>query len=320
MSNLGGISHSVNPDVLTSDAVVKGDPGVVQSVVGGTSVTVDVTDPANPIVNGAAPGETNTASNLGSGGKNVFKQKAGVNLEMRQLKAGTNITLVENTNDITIDASGGGSAASWRGVVPGDGFNMSGDVAGSTTTTTDATFTGDSLKLDYIYFAATTTNINLLTVVSATASGGGTLTVGLHPVIKRGNLGTQDFTADITVGTGSNTRHDKVVAWAIPKGWYALVGWSPSDITNLVHASAPTSAGLLGIYQSLEHKFFNSAEFEDEGLVAFLFRNNYDVSADLTGVDLNNNANYVTGGATVNGEIGFSDRIPIIGLQVLSTA
>lgn len=54
-----------------------------------------------------APGETNTASNLGASGEGVFASKSGVDLQFKKLKAGSNVTLTSDSSSITIAASGG---------------------------------------------------------------------------------------------------------------------------------------------------------------------------------------------------------------------
>lgn len=51
-------------------------------------------------------GETNTASNVGTGEGEVFKQKVVADLELKTIKAGENITIINNASDITIIAAG----------------------------------------------------------------------------------------------------------------------------------------------------------------------------------------------------------------------
>jgi hypothetical protein len=54
---------------------------------------------------GGGGGENNTASNVGAGA-GIFKQKVGVDLELKSLIGGTGISLVNGTDDITINLTG----------------------------------------------------------------------------------------------------------------------------------------------------------------------------------------------------------------------
>lgn len=57
-------------------------------------------------------GNLETASNLGTGEGQVFKQKTVNNFEFRTLRAGANTTITQDANEITISSTGGGGGGS----------------------------------------------------------------------------------------------------------------------------------------------------------------------------------------------------------------
>ena len=60
------------------------------------------------LTSGAGGGQSNTASNVGTAGVGVFKQKAGVDLEFKNINAGSSkITITDDTgnNEVDIDVS-----------------------------------------------------------------------------------------------------------------------------------------------------------------------------------------------------------------------
>ncbi len=72
----------------------------------GTIQEVDLDTALQAKVNSG--GEANTNSNEGTGEGTLSKTKSGVNLPLKTIKQGTNITITNNADDVTIDATGGG--------------------------------------------------------------------------------------------------------------------------------------------------------------------------------------------------------------------
>jgi hypothetical protein len=105
------LTQSHNTDGTVKDGIVSaakisatgGTNGQVLSKdSGGTGGLQWITPP------GASGGETNTASNVGIGGVGIFKQKTGVNLEFKNINAGSNKVTVTNdagNNEVDIDVT-----------------------------------------------------------------------------------------------------------------------------------------------------------------------------------------------------------------------
>jgi len=75
----------------------------VQIVGTAISATVMLFNPSSVLVEVGPGAETNTASNVGTGA-GIYKEKVGVDLRLKSLTEGTNITLTENTDDVQVSA------------------------------------------------------------------------------------------------------------------------------------------------------------------------------------------------------------------------
>lgn len=85
-------------------------------------------------------GESNTASNVGTSGVGLFKQKSGVDLQFKNLVGGTNCSLSENLTENTITVnltstttSPGGPVGSVQFNVPGSQFGGNSNLSWDTT-------------------------------------------------------------------------------------------------------------------------------------------------------------------------------------------
>ena len=329
MSRLGGNSPSADTDKSNN---LKGDPGtngtdgtdgsdgVVASVVAGTNIdSIDNTDPANPIINAAtqsAASPTTTKGDVIARGASVDERVA-VGTDGQVLVADAASSAGVKFADAAAGGAGGGAI---QDVFPDVSFWMTGDLAASAGQKLDLTLAGDQIRIDFIYFAPATTTISTLGCYSATASAGGTLTVALHPLLGRCSIGTQDFVSTITVGTVGETAHETAIGtpWVVPKGWYALVSWSPVNISNVLgRYGASTLGSNQGLYYSGKMAFHSPTVDEVESKSMFVFSTDYDVSADLTGIDFNDETLWKD--APAAGEIGMLHNIPIIILKVSAT-
>jgi len=109
-----------------------------------------------PIGTGGS-GESNTASNLGSG-TGIFAQKSGVDLQFKGLSAGTNITLNSNSDTIIISSTGSNSIIT--GITQVNfGFATGGEGMYATTAVTNSNITQNSII--YFRLSASTDHLDI---------------------------------------------------------------------------------------------------------------------------------------------------------------
>ncbi len=89
------------------------------------------------LLGGGSGGESNTASNVGTSGVGVFKQKTGIDLEFKKINAANNkITITDDTGNNEVDI--GIAEANFTEVVLKSLFNAKGDIVSATADDTPA--------------------------------------------------------------------------------------------------------------------------------------------------------------------------------------
>lgn len=83
---------------------IVGSVAPFRSIVAGANIGV-VENVDDITISAAAPGEVNGGANVGTGAGESFRDKTGVTLNFKTIKAGTGVTVVNNANDITLSAA-----------------------------------------------------------------------------------------------------------------------------------------------------------------------------------------------------------------------
>jgi len=201
MSNLG-IGTGIYAQKVGVDLQIK-------SLVAGTNVSLS--NNANEITINATggSGEANTSSNMGTGtdGVGLATAKVGVDLPFKRLKAGTNISFTEETNDVIINASTGSGGA----VIIAPGGTLSGTYENNVICQGSVTMTGLTFIDGWLYVngnltSSTTSSLtvennlyvagNLTLDALGANQSAGNLTVG-------GNLVVQGALSGVGNGTGT---------------------------------------------------------------------------------------------------------------------
>lgn len=196
-------------------------------------------------------GEVNTVSNIGTGEGEVYKEKVGTDLKVRTLKAGTNVTITNNTNDITISAE----------LAPGDGDGWGDDIIHHAI---GSNSTGDGTVSDPLVVIPTAVAVSDTSDLNLSISGDGVMTPftisgqvnegSPIPVYTTGVPGTGPFVVNCatlfsdTCPVGFTTATYTVVSY--PTDVYTSVTISGNNLNYTILPTAPQGTHYINVDRS----------------------------------------------------------------------
>lgn len=277
--NLG----SSGPNIVDLYAGKAGTDLQFRRIAGGTSV--QVTQNASQVII-STDAEANTASNLGVSGvgyAEIFANKVGADLQFKRLRAGSNITLTQNANEVTISGTGGSGGAS--------AFTDLTDTPATITASGLLTGNSSGTALTFISPTGTGTYLQWTGTNFAFASGTGENNIGQ-------NLGTG--TGIYSGKSGVTLQYRSLIAGSgitiTPSADEILISSTATGggIVNNAANVGNTSAGTAGLFRDLIGDTLNFRRIVGTGSV-LISQNTNDITISGTGVS--GAVNLGTGGA-----------------------
>lgn len=208
-------------------------------------------------VGGGGAGEANLAANVGTGAGTIFRDKTSVTLNLKTIKAGTGVTITNNTNDITLDATGaGGGETNTASNFGSSGTGIWKDKNGvdlrfykinSTTNRLGIALSGTDhvdLTVNEANLAVAYSQLTSVPTTIVKTDQANTFGAALDQIVPSGSmkLGNSGFNAGLSVGTLAGN-----ITITLPNTTSTLVTSTDSRLsdtrTPTAHASTHNSAG-----------------------------------------------------------------------------
>lgn len=243
---------------------VTGSDLAFRTLLAGTNIQITTTTNIITISGPAGAGEANTASNVGTGAGQVYKSKTGVNLDLRNIAAGSNVNVTTGTNDITIGLSNTPTVDAFAMANlgsppsnPATGYQWIYVTAGGA-----ALFDASAQSYQILDgWKGKLTASTISTSISNASTGlvSATLAVGYYHIFVSGQYQSNTTTNGIGValGQGDGTIAQMSMAWAVRQGAAGTAQnyWNDQNSAGLSWASASVVAA------NTNYNFFGHGHF-----------------------------------------------------------